>query len=294
MMRALILAVAVAMPPGVSAADTLNGITILEGEAQVFRGSGRVHAVEGLPVEPGDIVETAAGSFVQVELADRAVAQLGAATRLMLGGPAERAKSERSLYLLGGWIKVTGGSPQSARAGGIDVRTPVLDIPAAPAVLVLHMRPAEVQLFVESGELRLGERGAGAAAAPVALKAGDHYRRKPGSLGVVNGGGMEAFLQEMPRPFRDSLPLRAERFRDHKVQARAAPDFGYADVEPWLKAEPAIRKPLVQRWKSKAREPGFRAALVSNLGAHPEWDRVLFPEKYLPKRSSAPPQGAER
>jgi hypothetical protein len=72
------------------------------------------------------------------------------------------------------------------------------------------------------------------------------------------------------------------------VAPKAAPDFSYADVEPWLKAEPALRKPLVQRWRAKAREPAFRAALVSNLKAHPEWDPILFPEKYLPKHASAP------
>jgi hypothetical protein len=44
-----------------------------------------------------------------------------------------------------------------------------------------------------------------------------------------------------------------------------------------------LRRPLVQRWRSKAREPAFRAALVANLAAHPEWDPVLFPEKYIKK-----------
>ena len=45
------------------------------------------------------------------------------------------------------------------------------------------------------------------------------------------------------------------------------------------------------RAHAKALRSGDRAAgaaldaLVQNLSAHPEWDPVLFPEKYLPKRA---------
>jgi hypothetical protein len=117
----------------------------------------------------------------------------------------------------------------------------------------------------------------------VALKTGDFYRRKAGSRGSTSPTPAQAFLGEMPRPFRDSLPLRAERFRDRPAQPREATEFGYADVETWLKAEPSIRRPLMQRWRVKARESAFRQSLIANLSAHPEWDPILFPEKYKPK-----------
>lgn len=55
------------------------------------------------------------------------------------------------------------------------------------------------------------------------------------------------------------------------------PEFGYADVEPWLKAESAVRRMLMQRWRPKAKDNAFRTALVANLPAHPEWDPILFP-----------------
>jgi hypothetical protein len=91
----------------------------------------------------------------------------------------------------------------------------------------------------------------------------------------------------MPRAFRDSLPLRADKYKDREVQPRAAPDFTYADVEPWLKAELPFRRQFIERWRAKARDKDFRAALIANLSSHPEWDPVLFPEKYLPKPASA-------
>jgi len=155
-------------------------------------------------------------------------------------------------------------------------------------VLVLRSAPNEAALFVERGDARVVERGGGAAAGS-ALKQGDFYQRKPGAKGVVQGSPAPSFVQDMPRGFRDTLPLRADKFKDRPAAAREAPDFAYADVEPWLKAEPAVRRPLMQRWRVKAKEAPFRAALIANLGAHPEWDPILFPEKYLPKPASAAP-----
>jgi hypothetical protein len=284
-MRELILAAVLFGPLGAAAAEPLGTLTILEGEALVYRGGGRLHAAEGLRLAPGDIVETAKSTFMQIELADRSVAQFGPSTRVMFNTSTAR-RPERWMYLMDGWAKLAGVKREGGSA--IDLRTPLLEIPAGPAVVVLRATPAEATLFVERGDIKLTERPVAGAPVVFALKAGDHYKRKAGNRGAANPGGMQAFVQDMPRPFRDSLPLRAERFRDQALRPRDAPGFDYADVETWLKAEPTVRRPLVQRWRSKAREPAFRAALVSNLNAHPEWDPVLFPEKYLPKPASAP------
>jgi hypothetical protein len=282
MLRALMLFAAIAAPLGALAADAPGGITILEGEALIYRGAGRVQAVEGLALAPGDIVETAASTFMQVEFSDRSVAQLGPVTRAYF-----TPSGERSLYVLQGWAKVRLPTTEGKTAA-LAVRTPLAELQSAPCTVVLHVLPAALTLFIEGGPVRVAERGAGAAPAPLSLSEGALYQRKAGMRGETVSAATSGLLQDMPRPYRDSLPLRAERWRDQAVAPKAAPDFSYADVEPWLKAEPALRKPLVQRWKVKAREPAFRAALVSNLKAHPEWDPILFPEKYLPKHASAP------
>ena len=289
-MRALFLAAAIAAPCIAVAAEGLGAITILEGQALIYRGSGRLHAVEGLRLAVGDIVETAPATFAQLELADRSVAQLGPATRVMLNAAAPRQKPERWLYLMDGWVKLSSLKTDPAAGPGFDLRAAAFEIPANPAVLVLRSVPAELNLFVEVGVLRVAERQPGARSGSVAvsLKAGDFYQRKPPARGVVAAGVPSAFLGDMPRAFRDSLPVRLDRFRDRQVQAREAPDFGYADVASWLQSEPALRRPLMQRWRSKTREPSFRAALVANLPAHPEWDQILFPEKYKPKEPPAP------
>jgi hypothetical protein len=288
MMRALVLAAAISVPCMAAAADVSGAITILEGQALIYRGSGRLQAIEGVRLAPGDIVETAAATFAQIELADQSVAQFGPATRVMINASAPRQKPERWLYIMEGWVKFSSGKRDPAAGPGFELRAPLFEIPASPGVVVLRSSPAEVNLFVELGDLRVVERQLAGSPVAVPLRSGDSYRRKPAARGSVNPGSRQAFVDAMPRYFRDSLPLRLDRFRDRQVQAKEAPDFGYADVEPWLQAEPAVRRPLMQRWRSKAREPAFRAALVANLAAHPEWDPILFPEKYRPKDPPAP------
>jgi hypothetical protein len=276
----VIVAVLLAASLHARAADTSAMVTILEGDAQVYRGAGRVYAAEGMKLTQGDIIETGPSTFVQIELPEQAVVQFGPSTRAMLGAGGKQ-KSDRWIYVMDGWTKVTGAKAQADSPG---LRTRSFWMEGTPSVVVFRQSPAETTLFVERGETRLNEHQASGNPVGVPLKQGDYYQRKTGARGVVlNASAMQGFIGEMPRSFRDSLPLRAERFRDQEVKLKDAPAFAYADVEAWLKAEPSIRKPLMQRWRSKAREPAFRTALIENLSAHPEWDPILFLEKYLPK-----------
>jgi hypothetical protein len=283
MLRGLILAAALcAVLSGVRADEPFATVTILEGEALVYRGTGRIYGAEGLRLAHGDIVHSGDKTFVQIEFADKTVAQLGPSTRLMVNASTLRKKADKWLYLMEGWAKLSGTKAEGD--AGFHLRTPLVEIPASPGTVVVRGSPADVTLFVERGDARVAERPSGPT---TALKGGDHYVRKAGSRGTPNPGAMQAFLQEMPRFFRDSLPSRLERWRDRPAPVREAQNPTYADLESWLKAEPSVRRPLVPRFRAKAREPAFRAALVANLNAHPEWDPILFPEKYLPKEPPA-------
>jgi len=283
MLRGLVLAAAMLTPWCAWAADPNGAITILEGDAFIYRGAARLYANEGVRLESGDIVETAAAGFMQVELTDLSVVQLGPATRAMVNTSAARQKPERWLFVMNGWCKVTGSKSAAADGSGLELRTRLFTMPANAGVVVFSGTPTETTLFVERGEVKLAEDQAGGGPIGVSLKSGDYYRRKAGARGTVNTGSTEAFVAGMPRVFRDSLPLRLDRYRNQAVQPKEAPDFAYADVEPWLNAEPWLRRPLVQRWRVKARNPAFRAALVAGLASHPEWDPILFPEKYKKK-----------
>jgi hypothetical protein len=91
------------------------------------------------------------------------------------------------------------------------------------------------------------------------------------------------WLQGVPRPFKDLLAPRAERFGTREPLPAPAQSLDYEAIEAWLKAEPSVRKALMARWKPKASEPAFKKALIDNMRHHPEWDRIVFPEKYQSK-----------
>jgi hypothetical protein len=294
MARGFALGAALLSAWGAQAADPPGTVTILEGEALIYRGLGRAYAAPGVRLALGDIVETGQTTFMQIEMPDRTVVQFGPMTRALINssGTQSTPKPDRWLFVMNGWCKIAGPKAGSDKLTGIDIRSKVFDIPANNGVVVFQMTPAESTLFVERGEIRLAERQANGPSIVVPLKADDYYRRKPGSRGEVNPAGTQTFVAAIPRAFRDSLPPRLDRYRDDDVRPKEAPDFVYADVEPWLKAEPWLRRPFVQRWRSKARDPAFRSALIANLSAHTEWDPILFPEKYIKKevvKRPAPP-----
>ena len=239
-------------------------------------------------LQQGDILEMGDGAFAQVELVEQTVLAVGPNARIMIGGPV-RLKAERTLYALGGWFKLT-NARKDGNARAFEFRSPLLEIGLLPGVVVMQLKPNEATLFAERGDLKLVERPANAS---IGLRQGQSYRRQPGTTrGTVGGSPPPQFLAELPRPFRDSLPLRGDKYKDREVQPKAAPDFAYADVEPWLKSELPFRRQFIERWRAKAREPAFRSALIANLSSHPEWDPVLFPEKYLPKDPAKPASAA--
>jgi hypothetical protein len=266
------------------ASDAPGTITILEGEAQIFRGTARYVAAEGVRLAFGDIVETGDSTFIQIELGDQSTLQLGGISRMMINGGQGRTKPERWIYFMNGWAKMSGTRRDPKAEAPFEIRAPLFELPPTAGTAVLLATPLEVRLFVERGEIRLGERQKAGSSTPVTLKLGDTYTRKGQTKGTVVQDPSPDFLAKVPKNFRDTLPSRMDRYRDREVKPKEGADFGYADVELWMKAEPSIRRPFVQRWKAKAfKDPAFKSAIVANMNSHMEWDPVLFPEKYLPK-----------
>ncbi len=282
---AALLLTLVALSPWASCvAQVFGTVTILEGEALVLRGPGRVHATEGLRVQATDIIEMGGKGFAQIEFGDKSRLLLGPNARALFNASSARHKPEHSLYALSGWFKLIGsGREPQANVPGLELRSPRFDIPPAAADVVVRINADEVDVFSERGATRLIERSGQAVSQPIDIKAGQHYSRKGNEKATIRTGPQQTFVADLPRAFRDSLPARASLFAGKEIVAKSAPDFGYGDVEPWLKADPNVRRPLVARWRHKSRDPAFRAALIANMAAHLEWDRILFPEKYLPK-----------
>jgi hypothetical protein len=277
--------------PSVATAAELPAIvTLLEGPAALLRGTSRYAVAEGVRLQSGDIVEVAEKAVAQVEFADGMALSLGPGSRLYAAVFAPRGAKGGSiteLYLMGGWAKVTSAKNTSP----FRVVTPVFGIAAEEVTGVVHVGEAEGELFVETGELRLAEGFVKATpASPLRLKGGEFYTRKAEQRGTVQPRPTPAFVGGMPKSFMDNLPSRLGKWKEREVQPRLVGDLAYGDIELWLKAPPEIRKAVMKPFTAKAQDPAFRAALVANLKFHPEWDRILFPEKYRPK---PPPEQAE-
>jgi hypothetical protein len=100
---------------------------------------------------------------------------------------------------------------------------------------------------------------------------------------------------QVPRAFVDTLPRRAERFAGRNIEPTRPTEVAYAEIAPWVNGEAALRPAFVQRLTPRARDNGFRHALVAEMKLHPEWQPVLFPppppKKPQPAKVPTPPAG---
>lgn len=281
---------AAAAPGPAAAATAAPTVTILDGNAVLLRGAGRLQVAEGVRLAPQDILETAADAkLLRIEFADGLALSLGPGTRAMLEPrlAGEKGRAAR-VYLLRGWFKLNAapaptGKPV-ATPSMAPLASPGVDLVAASGSVVASVQDTALQVFVESGEATLQERQGGAPSGPPQkLRSGEFLARAGGGKSAITPRAAADFVQQLPRSFLDTLPARAAMFGDREVTPKALGDIAYPEVQAWLAAEPALRRPAMPRWRPLTRNPAFRNALVANMAAHPEWDRVLFPEKYLPK-----------
>jgi len=263
-------------------------VTILDGPVLFIRGASRFAAAEGVRLTGGDIVFTGTASLIQLELEGGARIDVGPRTSLMLLPAEAGSPSLHSAYLLAGWIKASAG-PGSHASFDL-LRTARFELSLADNVTVTRLEGDDAFVFSESGGARILERRRGSPSAEVELKPGQFYFRRGQLAATVLTRPSSQFLQQLPVPFRDTLPSRIGGFRARLVAPRPAPDFTYADVEPWLKSDAAIRRQLAERWKGKARDPAFRRELEANLRELPEWQPILYPPP-PPGESGANGQG---
>jgi len=287
-------AVCLTVPAIAAGAEAPAVVTLVEGPATLLRTAGRFALAEGVRVQGGDIVEVPDKGLVQIEFADGTRLSLGSQSRFhvaVLAGAGASGRVAKSaaisdLYLLQGWSKFA----LAPSAAPLRLTTPLFGLGTAEAVVVLQVQSAEASLFVERGGLRLTEGFVKATpTSPVAVGAGQFYARRADQKGVLQPRPAPGFIAGMPGHYRDNLPERLARFKDRDVSPRRLGDLTYQDVEPWLKGPPELRRPMMQRLRARAQDPEFRKAVIENMRFHPEWDRILFPDKYKPK----PPPAAD-
>jgi hypothetical protein len=271
------------IPIVAAAQEPAATLTLLEGQAGLVRGVARYALVEGVRLQSGDIIEVGEKGLAEIEFADGAAISLGAGTRVLAQSLPRGKTAVADCYVMRGVMKISGVN----KAARLRMTTPAFTLQPVDGVSVLIVRDGDGSIFVESGGARLT-----VAPTTLSLKSGDFYARKAGQKGAVAPRPSQEFIGAMPKPFFDPLPSRMARYKDREAQPKRIDEVSYADVEAWLKAPLAIRRPLVARFAPRAEDPKFRASLEANLRFHPEWDPILYPEKYEPKETAADPAGA--
>lgn len=274
-------------------------ITIVEGDAVIFRATNKLAAAEGVRVLPDDLIETGAKSLVRIESSEGTRIDLGPSTRIQVNGPARGKELRPALYLMSGWIKFTtpmeaaGAKPPApSTAVSPAFSSPPVDCTELQGTVVAHIEAGEGDLFLEQGSARLLDRRT-RGAIPVRIKSGDFLSWSKDDPLAQAGFPAAGFVKALPRPFENSISGHYARFAAAEVTPRPLGKFTFAEVEPWINAERPIRRQFVRTWRPKVEDPEFRTGLAANMDRHPEWDPILYPEKYLPKPppvvKSAPP-----
>lgn len=272
----------VGLLPAWCAAASIGIVTIVDGDVAVLRDTLRFAAAEGLRVRNDDILRTGPDAkLARIELADGTTLDLGPDTELMLQPRAGGAFGDRAatLYLARGWLKIG----TAAEPGVAGVASTTIDLQHLSGTAVLRAAAGATLLFVEAGQAQVADVQDGRAAKPQSLKDGDTLVKRSNEATRLARRPPADLLQGMPRGFADSLPRRASRFQANPVEPGATTPVAYGEVSRWLNGEPPLRALAVPRFTPRVSDRSFRASLVAELRAHPEWDRVLFPEKYRPK-----------
>jgi len=279
--RALLAALLVCA--GASASGQTSGIvTVAEGGVVLVRGTTTYTAAPGVAVRNGDMLAADPKGQAQIEFDDGAILNLARGARAFLVGP----QGEPGVALQSGWAKFT--RAKAAKGKPYRYTAPLARLSTAGATGVMRVGADACEFFIESGAASLVELSkAGSAGSGRDFRGGDFIVRREGQALAVSPRPSADFVKAMPTYFRDDLATFLPRVRNRAAGPRREHEASYDEVDVWLKASLPVRRGLLERFQSRAKDAAFRAKLIENLASHPEWDRVLFPEKYRKDEENA-------
>src|SRR6266446_5727384 len=233
-------------------AQTAGTLTLAEGSVELIRGATLYSATQGVRLGEGDILSIDPKGQAQIEFQDGAILNLSQGARAMLTSIASGARGQSEIAVL------------NAGDGSTDI-------------------------YVESGAVRFSEISRkGVQRIARGAKGGEFIVRRGEQPATLGPRPSAEFVKNMPRHFRDDLPVLLDRFKNRRSEPKREHEVTYAEVEAWLKAGFPMRKNFVKRFEIRSKDSAFRRKLIDNLREHPEWDKVLFPEKYQPKDPNSP------
>jgi hypothetical protein len=263
-----------------STAQEIGTLTSLEGTLRVIRGTTVWEGVEGVRLRQGDIIESSAPGFAQLEFGGTVVV-LGDSGRLFLFSHPRSKMGDKAgaalLVLLSGWLK-----GETAANDAYRYASPLLAAATKGGTVVMHSTLQAAEIFIESGSASIAQVSpSGTWGHSVGGEAGQFFSRHDGKSQTNYPKPPRTFIDLVPRPFHDTLPPLLSRFakpiglkRDHEVS--------YPEIESWLSIGQRWREGFVERFQPRLKDVEFRKAVEAHLNNHPEWDSVLHPEKHSP------------
>src|SRR5882757_3619767 len=271
-------------------AQSAGTLTLVEGNVELIRGATLYAATQGVRLGDGDILSIDPKGQAQIEFQDGAILNLSQGARAMLTNLGSGARGQSEIAVLSGWAKFT--QKKSGKGAQYRYLTPRAEITAGEATAVLNAGDGSTDIYVESGAVRFSEIGRkGVQRIARDARGGEFIVRRGEQPATLGPRPSAEFIKNMPRHFRDDLPVLLDRFKNRRSEPKREHEVTYAEVEAWLKAGPSIKRNFVKRFETRSKDSEFRRKLIENLREHPEWDKVLFPEKYEQRGPSDPKSG---
>jgi hypothetical protein len=221
------------------AAHCAPTVTITEGPASIVSGAAAYLTAPGMRLQTCDIVRTGAQAIVQLEDDDGGQILIGPDSLFVVDLPSGGEGVVGPHFLISGWAKVT--VPKRDKAPRYQIMTPHVELSTPAGVIALRAASDGSEFFVELGDAVTTSTGA-----RTTVGAGRLFARKAGAgRGAVADNLKSAFVQAMPRAFRDTLPTRLAAVKANNPRARPAPDFNPADVQGWLRSAPELQACVV-------------------------------------------------
>ncbi len=233
-----------------TAAPTAQILSVADGPVcSVIRAAGVFQAAPGVLLRPGDLIATESGGLLILAF------KAGAAVLGMAAvGPSSRLHwLERSdqvnLAVLRGWIKVD--TLSAGRGLEVQVEGPHLGAGSDAGSFVLHAGGVADEVFHETGSMRLWSRSAEGVRADASSAPSQFSRR--GEAGPIHSriGPDADFVDAMPAPFRDPLPLDLAARPLESAEPARVRGVAYEDVADWLAAPRDWRRGLARRFRPR-------------------------------------------
>ncbi len=259
-------------------------ITLVDGKPKVLRGTAWFILSEGVRIRDGDVLDIPDKSQLELELTDGGAVGVigpGALYAASLGARDVKQSALAELFVSRGWVKLETKAPGPR----LRIRTPLGTATAADGAAVMHVTADAIEMFVETGAVRLTDASKPEAAGSE-IKGGGFIARASGKPIELSSRAPSTFVAAMPRDFMDPLPRRATKFASARSDPAPDRDATFAEAQPWLSGP--YRSAFMKRFEPKLGEPAFRTAAEANAKVLPEWTLAAKP-KAEPKVEPPPP-----